>query len=348
MLKMRRDEAPDRSFLVEVGLEREKMRAVVARGHGGPKVLRVEEIERPEAGERQLLVKVRAAGVNPIDWRLRRGELRPVTALKRRRVPGRDVAGEVVGVGGRVDGFEVGDRVYAMLEGVFGGYAEYAVVGQDAAAAMPEDLSYEEAAATPLAALTAIQGLREALRDLPHDCDEALGRRRVAINGASGGVGTFAVQLARIFGAEVTAVCSAKNLELVRELGADHSLDYAEEDFTRHMGHYDVVFDVVGNKNFLTCRPALRPGGIYVTTEPNPGGFLWQALTLPGENRKARVVLAKTSGRDLALLKDLFEAGRIQVVMDRVYPMEEAAEAHAYCESGHVRGKVALVTVRSN
>lgn len=324
-------------------MEREKMRAVVAKGHGGPKVLRIEEVERPQAGDRQLLVKVRAAGINPIDWRLRRGELRPVTALKRRRIPGRDVAGEVVAVGDRVDGFEPGDRVYAMLRGLFGASAEYAVVDQDVAAPAPENLSYEEAGAVPLAALTAIQGLRGALRDLPHDCDEALGRRRVLINGASGGVGTFAVQLARIFGAEVTAVCSAKNLELVRGLGADHTLDYAEEDFTRRTSLYDVVFDVVGNKNFTRCRQALRPGGIYVTTEPKPKGFLWQALTFPGENRKARVVLAKTSGRDLTLLKDLFEAGKVRVVMDRVYPMEEAAEAHAYCEAGHVRGKVSLV-----
>ncbi len=319
------------------------MRAVVSKGHGGPKVLRIEEVERPQAGDRQLLVKVRAAGINPIDWRLRRGELRPVTALKRQRIPGRDVAGEVVAVGDRVDGFEPGDRVYAMVRGLFGASAEYAVVDQDVAAPMPENLSYEEAGAVPLAALTAIQGLRGALRDLPHDCDEALGRRRVLINGASGGVGTFAVQLARIFGAEVTAVCSAKNLELVRELGADHSIDYAEEDFTRRTSLYDVVFDVVGNKSFATCRQALRPGGIYVTTEPKPKGFLWQALTFPGENRKARVVLAKTSGRDLTLLKDLFEAGKVRVVMDRVYPMEEAAEAHAYCEAGHVRGKVSLV-----
>lgn len=324
-------------------MKREKMRAVVARGHGGPKTLHLEEVERPVAEDHQLLVKVRAAGVNPIDWRLRRGELRPVTALKRQRIPGRDVAGEVVAVGDRVAGFEAGDRIYAMLDGVFGGYAEYAVVGQDAAAILPDNLSCEEAAAAPLAALTAIQGLRSALRDLPHDCDEALGRRRVLINGASGGVGTFAVQLARIFGAEVTAVCSAKNLDLVRGLGADHTLDYAKEDFTRRMGLYDVVFDVVGNKSFLACRRALRDGGIYVTTEPHPRGFLWQILTFPGENKKARVVLVRPSGRDLALLRDLFESSRIRVMLDTVYALEEAADAHAYCETGPVRGKVSLV-----
>ncbi len=324
------------------------MRAVVSNGHGGPKVMRVEEVEMPRLGERQLLVEVRAAGVNPIDWRLRRGELRPITALKRRRILGRDIAGEVIAVGDRVESFETGDHVYAMLDSIFGGYAEYAVVSQDAAARMPNNLSFEEAAAVPLAALTAIQSLRGALRDLPHDCDEALGRRRVLINGASGGVGTFAVQIARIFGAQVTAVCSAKNLGLVGELGAQHALDYAEEDFTQRANLYDVIFDVVGNRSFLSCRQALRPGGIYVTTEPKPKGFFLQLLTFPGENKKARVVLARPSGRDLTLLKDLIVAEKIRVVMDRVFPLEEAGDAHAYCEAGHVRGKVVLTTARIN
>lgn len=323
-------------------MDAEKMRAVVTRGHGGPKVLGIEELERPTVADGKLLVRVFAAGINPLDWRLRRGELRPITALKRRWIPGRDVAGEVVAVGDGVDGFQVGDSVYAMLGTVFGGYAEYAAVGGDAAALMPDNLSYEEAAGVPLAALTAIQGLRGALRDLPHDCDEALGRRRVLINGASGGVGTFAVQLARIFGADVTAVCSAKNAGLVEELGADHAIDYAEEDFTGHRDRYDVIFDVVGNKSFNACRRALRSGGIYVTTELRPGNFLWQVLTFPGENRKARVVIVKTSGRDLGLLKSLFEARRLRVVLEEVYPLKDVAAAHTHGETGHARGKIVL------
>ena len=318
------------------------MRTVVTRGHGGPKMLGVEEVEKPVVANRKLLVKIFAAGVNPLDWRLRRGELRPITALKRRWIPGRDIAGEVVAVGSGVEGFQVGDRVYAMLGGVFGGYAEYVAVDESATALTPDNLSYEEAAGVPLAALTAIQGLRGPLRDLPHDCDEALGRRRVLINGASGGVGTFAVQLARIFGAEVTAVCGAKNAGLVEELGADHVIDYEQEDFTGHWDRYDVIFDVVGNKSFSACRQALRRGGIYVTTELLPGNFLWQVLTFPGENKKARVVVVKTSGRDLGLLKSLFEARRLRVVMDEVYPLEEAAAAHAHGETGHARGKIVL------
>ncbi len=318
------------------------MRAVVSRGHGGPKVLGTETVRKPQVRGRKLLVRVRAAGVNPIDWRVRRGVARPVTALKRQRIPGRDVAGEVVAVGDRVEGFDVGNRVYAMLEGVFGGYAEYAVVGEDAASPMPENLSFEQAAAVPLAALTAVQALRGALQDLPHDCDAAPGRRRVLINGASGGVGTFAVQLARIFGTEVTAVCSASGAGLAEELGAQHVIDYREEDFARNRGCYDVIFDVAGNRSFSACRRALRRGGIYVTTEPVPRNFLWHVLTFPGDNRKGRVVIVWPSGRDLLLLKSLFEAGRMRVVLDSVYPLEEAAAAHAHVETGHPRGKIVL------
>lgn len=320
----------------------EIMRAIVARRHGGPKVLGLEEVERPVARGRKLLVRVRAAGVNPIDWRLRRGVARPVTALKRRRIPGRDVAGEVVATGDGVEGFGIGDRVYAMLAGVFGGYAEYAVVDERAAAAMPENLSFEESAAVPLAALTAVQALREALLDLPHECDATLGRRRVLINGASGGVGSFAVQLARIFGAEVTAVCGASGARLVEELGAQRVIDYRDEDFARSRDRYDVVFDVAGNRSFRACRRALRRGGIYVTTEPVPRNFLWQILTFPGDNRKARVVVVRSSGRDLLLLKSLFETGRMRVVLDSVYPLEEAAAAHAHAETGHPQGKIVL------
>ncbi len=173
----------------------DKMRAIVTRGHGGPKVLRTEEIERPKASGRQVLIEVRAAGVNPVDWRIRRGELRPLSALAPRRVPGRDVAGVVAAVGDEVRGFAVGDRVFAMLDGISGGgYAEYAVAGEDAIALMPRNLSFEEAAAVPLAALTAVQAIRDALREVvrnaPHACDTGqLVRRRVLVNGASGGSG---------------------------------------------------------------------------------------------------------------------------------------------------------------
>ena len=324
-----------------------KMRAVVARRHGEPKVLQTEEVERPEVHGKKVLIEVRAAGVNPVDWRIRRGELRPLSFLVPHRVPGRDVAGVVVAVGDEVGGFEVGDKVFAMLDGVSGGgYAEYAVAGEDAVAPMPENLSFEEAAGVPLAALTAIRAIRDAMREVtenaPHGCETGeLGRRRVLINGASGGVGTFAVQLARIFGAEVTAVASARNTGLLEELGADHAIDYEEEDFARHEERYDVIFDVVGNRSFGECRRALRPGGVYVTTEPGPRSYLNQVLTLPSD-KKARVVLVKPSGRDLSLLKQLFEAGRLRVVLDKVYPLEEAAQAHAHAQSDGARGKIVL------
>jgi NADPH:quinone reductase-like Zn-dependent oxidoreductase len=324
-----------------------KMRAIVARGHGGPKVLRTEEVERPEARDRKVLIEVHAAGVNPVDWRIRRGELRPLSFLMPHRVPGRDVAGVVVDVGDAVRGFGVRDRVFAMLDGVSGGgYAEYAVAGEDAIAKMPENLSFEEAAAVPLAALTAVQAIRDALREVtrnaPHACDTGeLARRKVLINGASGGVGTFAVQFAKISGSEVAAVCSAESAALARELGADHVVNYEEEDFATHEERYDVIFDVVGNRSFGACRRALRPAGVYVTTEPGPRNFLSRVATVPAQ-RKARVVLVKPSGEDLSLLKQLFEAGRLRVVLDSVYPLEEAAGAHVHGETDHARGKIVL------
>ena len=325
----------------------QKMRAIVARGHGGPKVLRTEEVERPEARGKKVLIEVRAAGVNPVDWRIRRGELRPLSFLLPHRVPGRDVAGVVVELGDEVRGFEVGARVFVMLDGASGGgYAEYAVAGEGAVAPMPENLSFEEAAGVPLAALTAVQAIRDALREVtrnaPHACDTGqLERRRVLINGASGGVGTFAVQFAKISGAEVTAVCKAESAALARELGAAHVVDYKEEDFARHQERYDVIFDVVGNRSFGACKRALRPAGVYVTTEPGARNFLSQVATIPA-HKKARVVLVKPSGEDLSLLKQLFEAGRLRVVLDSVYPLEEVAEAHAHGETGHTRGKIVL------
>jgi len=215
-----------------------------------------------------------------------------------------------------------------------------------AVAPMPEKLSFEEAAGVPLVALTALRAVREALREVkenaPHACDAgALERRRVLVNGASGGVGTFAVQLAKIFGAEVTAVCGARNASFVREIGAARVIDYDEEDFASGGETYDVIFDVVANRSYRACKRVLRPGGVYVTTEPGPRQFASQVLTMPND-RKARVVLAKPSGDDLSMLGTLLDAGRLRVVLDRVYPLEEAAEAHAHDEAGHGNGKTVL------
>ncbi len=324
-----------------------KMCAVVARGYGGPKVLWLEEVARPRPGREEVLVEVRAAGVNPVDWRLRRGEMRLLSGLKHTRILGRDVAGVVAATGEGVEGFRVGDKVYAMLGGVFGGgYAEYVAVEAGAVAPMPEKLSFEEAAGVPLVALTALRAVREALREVkenaPHACDTgALERRRVLINGASGGVGTFAVQLAKIFGAEVTAVCGARNAGFVREIGAARVIDYDEEDFASGGETYDVIFDVVANRSYRVCKWVLKPGGVYVTTEPGLRQYASQVLTMP-DNRKARVVLAKPSGDDLSMLGTLLDAGRLRVVLDRVYPLEEAAEAHAHAEAGHGNGKTVL------
>ncbi len=311
------------------------------RGYGGPEVLGVEEVPRPRATGRRLLVRVRAASINPIDWRIRRGELRFLTGNRFPRIPGRDISGEVVEVGAGARSFRVGDEVYGMLGGLFGASAEYAAVSERLVAPKPRNLSHEEAAAVPLAGLTALQALRDA-----GNLRAGSAGRRVLVNGASGGVGTFAVQLARSMGAGVTAVCSERNAELVRELGAGEVIDYNKEDFTWRVGAYDVVFDAVGNKDYASCRRALSESGVYVTTEPGPRGFFEQSLTALSTGKKARVVLVRNSARDLEFLREMIEGGRLRPVVDRVYPLQEAADAHAYSETKRARGKILLSTGR--
>ena len=311
------------------------------RAYGGPEVLGVEEVPRPRATGHRLLVRVCATSVNPVDWRIRRGELRFLTGNRFPKIPGRDISGEVVEVGTGVRSFRAGDEVYGMLGGLFGASAEYAAVSERLVTSKPRNLSHEEAAAVPLAGLTALQALRDA-----GNLRGGSAGRRVLVNGASGGVGTFAVQLVRSMGAEVAAVCSERNAKLVRELGAAEVIDYNQEDFTRRVGAYDVVFDAVGNKDYASCRRALSPNGMYVTTEPGPRGFLEQSLTTFSTGRKARVVLVRNSARDLELLREMVEGERLRPVVDRSYPLQETADAHAYSETKRVRGKIIITTGR--
>lgn len=319
------------------------MRAAVMRSYGGPEVLGVEEVPRPQATGRRLLVKVRATSVNPIDWRIRRGELRFLTGNRFPRIPGRDFCGEVVETGPGTRSFRAGDEVYGMLGGLFGASAEYAAVSERLVAAKPPSLSHEEAAAVPLAGLTALQALRDA-GGLRGGRPATNVPRQVLVNGASGGVGTFAVQLARSFGAGVTAVCSSRNADLVRDLGAGEVIDYNEEDFARRVGAYDIIFDAVGNRNYAACRRALSPNGVYVTTEPGPRGFLEQSLTLPSSGKKARVVLVRNNARDLEFLLEMIEQGKVRPVIDGLYPLAEVSDAHAYSETKRARGKIVVLT----
>ncbi len=315
------------------------MRAAILEGYGGADRFRIGDVEKPSPGSGQLLVRVKAAGVNPVDWKIRKGGMRLVLPARFPLVLGFDVAGVVESVGPEVDRFEPGDAVYAMLDSRHGGgYAEWAVVGQAAAALKPERLSYEEAAAVPLAALTALQALR--------DRGEMAQGEKVLVNGGSGGVGHFAVQIAAALGARVVATASGRNLDFLRELGVERTIDYGKEDFTQDEETFDVVFDAVAGSSFQECDFILGEGGVYVTTVPGPGDVFRSIVSsvagLFGQARRARWMRVKPSGEDLALLGNLIDQGRLRPVLDQVFPLEEIRQAHEASEAGHVRGKIVV------
>lgn len=311
------------------------MKAAIIDRYGAPEVLQVAEVAQPEIKPDQLLVKVAASSINPIDWKMRKGMLKILTGNKFPIILGFDVSGEVITVGSQVTQLQPGQLIYTRLSQLTGGaYAEYAPVSEKVAALKPTNLSHEEAAAVPLAGLTALQALR--------DQGQLKAGQRVLINGASGGVGTFAVQIAKVLGADVTGVCGSRNLDLVKSLGADSVLNYAEQDFTKGATQYDIVFDVVGNRSFSECKAVLQPQGIYVTTQPFPANFLQSFLTslLPGQ--KYKVILLKSNRADLMYLKEQIEAGKIRSIIDRTYPLSEIAAAHAYSETERAVGKIVI------
>jgi len=311
------------------------MKAAVINRYGSAEVLQYTEVEKPQIKPNQMLVRVYASSVNPIDWKIRKGMLKVLTGNKFPMILGFDVSGEVIEAGTQVTQFQPGDQIYAHLNQLPGGaYAEYAAVAEKSAAAKPTNMSHEEAAAVPLAGMTALQAWRDEGNLKPG--------QKVLINGASGGVGTFAVQIAKLMGAEVTAVCGTSNVELVKSLGADSVIDYKQQDFTKDATKYDIIFDVVGNSSLSVCKNILQPNGIYITTQPYPGNFLQSFLTrlLPGQ--KYKVVLLQSKGSDLAYLKQQIEAGKIRAITDRTYPLSEIASAHTYSEAGHAVGKIVI------
>ena len=311
------------------------MKAAFYRRYGPPEVLEVDDMPEPAIRDDQLLVRVRASSVNPVDWKFRSGKPR-IPFLKLPRVPGSDIAGEVVGIGPSVTRFKPGEAVYAMLSPFAGGgCAEYAAVPERNAAAKPRVLNFEEAAAVPLAALTALQSLRDRGGIKPGD--------RILINGASGGVGSYAVQIARLFAAEVTAVTSGKNLDFVRTLGADHAIDYTAEDFTKAGSRYDIIFDTVSSRSFRECRPVLNPKGIYLSTLPHVSTVIRMVTGAILGGKRSRVIRVRPSGSDLDRLREWIEAKSLRLHIDRVFPLSKAAEAHTYSETGHARGKIVII-----
>ncbi len=321
------------------------MKAIVYTKYGPPDVLKIEEVEKPTSQDKQVLIKVHAASINAGDYRVMRAKpflLRPmIGGLLRPKNPrlGSDVAGRVEAVGENVKQFRPGDEVFGCAKGSF---AEYVLAREAYLALKPANRSFEEAAAVPVAALTALQGIRYAGGIRPG--------QKVLIQGASGGVGTFAVQLAKSFGAEVTAVCSTRNLDMARSIGADHVIDYTQEDFTRNRQCCDLIFAVNGYHSLSDYKRALSPQGIYVCA----GGALpqfFQAMLLGslmsrnGDKKMGSMGIAKVNQEDLVYLGELLEAGKIVPVIDRSYPLSEIAEAFRYVEEKHAQGKVIITVV---
>ena len=320
------------------------MKAIVCSSYGRPDVLELAEVEKPALADDLVLVKVRAASVNPADWYGVAGPLivRPSTGLFKPRSDrtGIDFAGTVEAVGKDVTHVSPGDDVFGARSGAL---AEYVTV-RDAVVAKPANITFEEAAAVPVAAITALQGLR--------DKGQLQAGQRVLINGASGGVGTFAIQIAKALGAEVTAVCSTRNVEQARSLGADHVIDYTREDFTRSDRRYDLLLDVAGGKSWSQLRRVLTQDATVVIVGAQkrrlvgPIGHIvrLRVASLLRGSQKAVFFIAKTNRADMEILRELLETGKVKPVVDRKYELAETADAFRYLGEGHARGKV-IVTV---
>lgn len=319
------------------------MQAIVQDRYGSPESFELRTVDVPSLPDDEILIEVRAACVNPADWHYMTGTPWLVRVggggLRRpkRRIPGLDASGVVVAVGSAITKFKTGDSVFG---GVGGGYANYLTASERRVAHKPANLSFGQAAAVPIAAITALQGLR--------DKGLVTAGQRVLVNGASGGVGTFAVQIAKALGAEVTGVCSTRNIEMVRSIGADHVIDYTVDDFANSGEQYDVILDAVGTRSLADCRRAMTPNGVYVGVggPKNVGALVSRMLRMAVRSRfgkqKMLSMLAKQTEADLGILANWLASGEIVPVIDRTYPLSEAAQALAYQGEGHAQGKIVI------
>ena len=323
------------------------MKAIVQDRYGTSEVLELRNIDKPSIGDNEVLIRVRAAAVNPGDWAIMGGLpyiARPVYGMGKPKNPvrGTDVAGEVEAVGASVTRFRPGDEVFGSSKHLGGAFAEYAAVSEDALAPKPANLSFEQAAAVPMAGYVALQALR--------DHGKVKAGQKVLVNGASGGIGTFAVQIAKSLGAEVTGITSTRNVSLVQSLGADHVIDYTKEDFTRTGQHYDFILDNVANHSLSDLRRVLTPRGMLV---PNGGGFdhRWVAsggrligakLSFAFATQRLATFIVSPNQENLAVLGELIETGKVTPVIDRTYPLSETRQAIDRVGTGHARGKVVV------
>jgi NADPH:quinone reductase-like Zn-dependent oxidoreductase len=327
------------------------MKAIVYTEYGSPDVLHLKDVEKPVPADDEVLVKVQAVSVNVADLHLLRADpflirLSSGFLTPKHTILGSDIAGRVEAVGSNVTQFKPGDEVFGDISACgWGGFAEYACVRENALVLKPTNLSFEQAAAVPMAAVTALQGIRHAGQMRPG--------QKALINGASGGVGTFAVQLAKAFGAEVTAVCSTRNLETARSIGADHVIDYTQEDFATNGQQYDLILAANGDRSISDYKRALSPTGVYVQT----GGSMSQMtqamiqgpwISMTGSKKMGNMGVAKPNQKDLAFMKELLESGKVRPVIDRCYPLNEVPEALRYLEAGHARGKVVITVAQNN
>jgi NADPH:quinone reductase-like Zn-dependent oxidoreductase len=322
------------------------MKAILCTQYGPPEALQLHEVEKPVPKDDEVLVKIFAASANPLDLQMRGGLARLWSGLSKPKDPrlGRDIAGRVEAAGKNVTQFQPGDEVFGVCAG---GYAEYAATREHHIALKPVNCSFEEAAAAPVAAITALQGLR--------DKGQIQAGQRVLIQGASGGVGTYAVQIAKAFGAEVTAVCSTHNVDQARSLGAAHVIDYTKEDFTKAGQQYDLIFAINGYHSIFEYRRALSPKGKYLMTGASRAhifkalfqtAFIGPLLSKKEGQKLGFMGIANINPKDMIFLKELYEDGKVKTVIDRRYPLSETGAALKYLEEGHARGKV-VITVAS-
>jgi NADPH:quinone reductase-like Zn-dependent oxidoreductase len=322
------------------------MKAVLHTRYGPPEELKVAEVEKPAPTDNEVLIKINASSVTSSDCNIRNQTFTPKLFLlpirlefglfrPKHQIIGFDLAGEIEAVGKNVTRFSVGDKIFGTTEPLYGAHAEYICLPEDGVlASMPENFTFQQAAALPVIANTAVHFIR----DLGH----VQAGQKILINGASGGIGTYAIQLAKHYGAEVTAVCSTPNLELVKSLGADHVIDYTREDFTKNGQIYDVIFDVVSNRTFSKVKGSLTPKGIYLVAIPSVAALAQTQSTAKKDGQKVKMEGAPALLENLVYIKELAESGVLIPVIDRVYPMEQIAEAFRYVETGHKKGNVII------
>ncbi|MBE0684865.1 MAG: NAD(P)-dependent alcohol dehydrogenase [Anaerolineaceae bacterium] len=325
------------------------MKSIVYTKYGSPDVLELKDVPKPSPLDNEVLVEIHAAAVNAYDWHFLTADVFLIRLMSggmlkpKKTTLGADIAGKVIEVGNGINKFQIGDDVFGIAKGGSGGFAEYVCANEKSVVLKPANVTFEEAAAAPMAALTALQGLR--------DIGQIKAGQKVLIHGASGGVGTFAIQIAKAYDTHVTAVCSSRNVETARSIGADHVIDYTNEDFTKNGELYDLILVANGSRSILEFKRSLKPTGICVLAGGGSNsipqllaGMVLEWWISKTEGKKVSSFIAKINQKDLSTIKELFETGKVKPVIDRTYPLSDTAEALRYLGEGHAKGKV-IVTL---